>query len=160
MLIGCYRSAGSEDNDAGSDTMDSGFSADTETETETDTHTSMEDAGVDECDPMDAMSSGDDCDEIDGVTWDGVLCTYVICGCIGTSCHLLYKSIDECVATRASCMKGCRHAEMGESDHGCICGDTQYYHCCPDGMDYCSCVAQTPTREEFLLCGETEPYPW
>jgi hypothetical protein len=56
-------------------------------------------------------------------------------------------------------MAPCRSGSLKIEDDGCRCGDLQYWHCCPDGMDFCRCMIGGNHPGGTLICGETEPSP-
>ena len=126
----------------------------------TDTGRSDPDTGDEACAAMNASPNGTKCGEFIGVYWDGELCRDIYCGCSGEDCDKLYVSQGACVTERAACMEVCPHVEypdvLTQDDDGCLCGKQQYQHCCPDGMDFCSCEEGWHSDELFLVCGETD----
>ena len=57
----------------------------------------------DRCAALDAASSGDDCTELTGFTWDGRACRPVVCGCAGEDCDRIAALEAECQADHAAC---------------------------------------------------------
>ena len=150
------------ESDTGSDSeSDTGSDSNSDIGTDTGT-TPGSDTGSDACAAMKASHDGTECGAFLGVSWDGKLCRSIYCGCTGDDCDQLYISQEECVAARATCMEPCPYSDypvvLTEEDDGCLCGNEQYYHCCPDGMDFCRCSEGTSRYEDpyedHLVCGE------
>jgi hypothetical protein len=161
VFSACYRSGSSnlnEDTDVGTDSK-SDTGSDFNSDIGTDTGSAPgSDTGSDACAAMKASHDGSACNLFLGVSWDGKLCRSIYCGCTGDDCDQLYSSQEECVAARATCIEVCPYSDwpivLTEEDDGCLCGNEQYQHCCPDGMDFCTCEEATVSYEEHLLCGE------
>jgi hypothetical protein len=64
-------------------------------------------AGMD-CEAMDAASDGTRCAGIAGYTWNGSVCTAVLCGCAGSECGRIFATADECDRAFREC-----YAERG-----------------------------------------------
>jgi hypothetical protein len=64
-------------------------------------------AAVD-CAAMDAASSGTLCLRTLGYSWNGSVCSPVVCGCVGSQCDELFTTADECDRAYRSC-----YAERG-----------------------------------------------
>jgi hypothetical protein len=58
---------------------------------------------ADPCAPMDARSSGDDCADVAGLTWNGDRCEAIPCGCEGSNCDQLYANLGPCEQAHLTC---------------------------------------------------------
>ncbi|MBN1654403.1 MAG: hypothetical protein JXA30_11595 [Deltaproteobacteria bacterium] len=56
-----------------------------------------------DCEAMDARSSGNLCERLEGYAWDGSDCNSVNCGCVGNDCDSLYPDRVTCLAQYNPC---------------------------------------------------------
>jgi hypothetical protein len=56
-----------------------------------------------DCAAMDARSSNNNCERLDGFTWDGVDCVDINCGCVGSECDAVFKDRVTCLQKFAAC---------------------------------------------------------
>lgn len=157
----CYRTGASSSSEKTDDSTDAKLNTDSDSNPDTGTDTESapdSDTGFDDCAAMNASHDGTECNVFLGVSWDGKLCRSIYCGCMGDDCDTLYPSQEACVTARAICMQTCPFTDwpnvLTDEDDGCLCGNEQYQHCCPDGMDFCTCKVGEAGYEARLLCGE------
>jgi hypothetical protein len=104
-----------------------------------------------ECEAMDARSSGDDCIDPLGYTWNGTRCELVNCGCTGTACGGLFETADACDHAHRECYaaRGLNRECATHAD--CLLQDRR---CCP------TCGGGNPAAGDSLIATNiTSPSP-
>jgi hypothetical protein len=94
------------------------------------------------CQPMDAKASGARCAGIAGYRWNGELCEGIACSCVGSDCHRVFATMEECDRAHDSC-----YTALGLLRHCAKHSDCSLVQrtCCP--------ACGVPAADSYLALG-------